>query len=152
MPTAFDPEAVLLKPLMVMLATGSGDGPRIAPMWFLWESGALWMPSDIGSSSVGRLARDQRVAAEIVDFDCDAGILLHLGLRGRAEVLAMDADLFERLLVKYLGADRAGWNPWFIDHVARIDDPSGRLIRLKPDSMFTNNVSFFQTGPELAWP
>ena len=38
------------------------------------------------------------------------------------------------------------------DLAARIDDPEGRLIRMAPDSFFTNNVSYFRTGPDLAWP
>ncbi len=84
-------------------------------------------------------------------FDNPGGVLLHLGLRGQAEVLAMDASLFRRLLCKYLGPDSAAWNPWFIENIAAIDDPGGRLIRLVPDSVFTNNVSYFRTGPDLAW-
>jgi hypothetical protein len=26
------------------------------------------------------------------------------------------------------------------------------MIRLAPISIFTNNVSFFRTGPDFAWP
>lgn len=152
MATEFDPDRVLSRPLMVMLATRCSDGPRMAPMWFIWEDGALWMPSSDTSSSARRLADDPSAAAEIVDFDAERGILLHLGLRGEASVVPMDADRFRRLLARYLGPDPAGWNPWFIDTVACIDDPAGRMIRLKPDTIFTNNVSFFRTGPELAWP
>jgi len=152
MKTEFDPEIVFAKPLMVMLATSSTDGPRVAPMWYLWEDAALWMPSSTGSSTIARLAQDDRVAAEIVDFDNAGGRLLHLGLRGRCEVLAMEPARFRRLLAKYLGPDPATWNPWFIDNIACIDDPNGRLIRLAPDSVFTNNVSFFRTGPEVLAP
>lgn len=147
----FDPAPVLALPLMANLATLSPDGPRNAPVWFLWEDGALWMPSATSSSSTARLAADPRAAVEIVKFDAAEGILLHLGLRGRAEVVPMDVPLFRRLLAKYLGADEAGWNPWFIANVARFDDPDGRFVRLVPDSIFTNNVSFFRTGPALAW-
>lgn len=152
MPVPFDPETLLSRPLMVVLATTCAEGPRNAPMWYLWEDGALWMPSDTGTSTVRRIADDPRVAAEIVEFDREDGVLLHLGLRGRAEVLAMEPDRFRRLLARYLGPDEATWNPWFIDKIARIDDPDGRWIRLSPDSIFTNNVSFFRTGPELAFP
>jgi hypothetical protein len=52
---------------------------------------------------------------------------------------------------KYL-ENPENWNAWFTNTVAKIDDPAGRLIRLKPDTTFTNNVSYFKTGPELAWP
>jgi hypothetical protein len=148
----FDPEALLAMPLMANLATLSPDGPRNAPVWFLWEMNALWMLGSAEGRSVQRLEADPRCAVEIVHFDNAGGVLLHLGLRGVARVLPMDGALFRRLLCKYLGPDEAAWNPWFIAHVAAIDDPSGRLIRLEPDSLFTNNVSYFRTGPELAWP
>lgn len=148
----FDPDALLGAPLMANLATLSRDGPRNAPVWYLWEDGALWMPGHVGTSSVRRLLRDPRCAVEIVRFDNDAGVLLHLGLRGRAQVDAMDTGRFRRLLSKYLGPDPGAWNAWFIEHVARIDDPDGRMIRLQPETTFTNNVSHFRTGPDFAWP
>lgn len=152
MANPFDPEVILARPLMVMIATRCDAGPRIAPMWFLWEGDALWMPSDLGASSVARLAQDGAVAAEIVEFDHVSGRLLHLGMRGVAQLQPMEAARFRRLLAKYLGPDEASWNPWFIDQVARIDDPSGRFIRLEPDSIFTNNASFFRSGPALLAP
>ncbi|WP_375256955.1 pyridoxamine 5'-phosphate oxidase family protein [Citreimonas sp.] len=153
MARAFDPEPVLAMPLMAMLATVSDEGaPCNAPVWFLWEDGALWMPSSTGASSARRLEHEPRAAVEIVQFDNAGGVLLHVGMRGEAACVAMQPDRFRRLLSKYLGPDEAAWNPWFVDTVARIDDPDGRLIRLVPDSVFTNNVSFFRTGPALAWP
>jgi hypothetical protein len=148
----FDPDLLLALPLMANLATVSDDGPRNAPVWFLWEDGALWMPANEGSSSVRRLVRDTRCAVEIVHHDNARGVLAHLGLRGRATVEPMDPARFRRLLGKYLGPDEAGWNPWFIETIARIDDPDGRLVRLEPDTVFTNNVSYFRTGPDPAWP
>ena len=66
-----------------------------------------------------------------------------------ATVEPMDTDLFRRLLTRYLGAQDT-WNPWFIENVAKIDAPEGRLIRLVPDSTFSNDVSYFRTGPDLA--
>ena len=147
----FDPDELLTKPLMANLATLSSGGPRNSPVWYIWEDGALWMLGSAGSGAVRRIAKDPRVAVEIVDFERKAGKLLHLGLRGSAEVAPMDAGRFRRLLTLYLG-DEAGWNPWFIENVAAIEDPDGRLIRLTPESTYTNNVSYFRTGPDLAWP
>ncbi|MCC5987721.1 MAG: pyridoxamine 5'-phosphate oxidase family protein [Pararhodobacter sp.] len=152
MPTPFDPEAVLRLPLMANLATMSPEGPRNSPVWFHWEDGALWMPGNATGSPVRRLGQDSRCAVEIVHYDNCAGVLAHLGLRGRAAIHPMCPELFRRLLARYLGPDSDEWNPWFIDQIARIDDPDGRLIELVPESVFTNNVSYFRTGPELAWP
>lgn len=152
MPRPFDPVDLLTLPLIANLATVAADGaPCNAPMWYIWEDEALWLLGDKTASSVKRLQNDARCAVEIVKFDTAAGILLHLGLRGRATIEPMSPPRFRRLLVKYLG-DEADWNPWFIDNVARIDDPEGRLIKLIPESTFTNNVSYFRTGPDLAWP
>ena len=148
----FDPELLLSLPLMANLATMSEEGPRNAPVWFLWEDEALWIPGGARGSSVGRLQREPRCALEIVHHDNAAGVLAHLGYRGRASVEPMSPPRFRRLLAKYLGPDEAAWNLWFVGSVARIDDPDGGLIRMVPDSTFTNNVSFFRTGPELAWP
>jgi len=148
----FAPETILAMPLMANLATLDADGPRNAPVWFLWEDGALWMLGHKGASTVKRLGADPRCAVEIVHYSNAEGILLHLGFRGIATVEAMRPEPFRRLLAKYLGPDEATWNPWFIVNVATIDDPDGRLIRLEPQSTFTNNVSYFRTGPALAWP
>lgn len=152
MPRPFDPDLILHLPLMANLASLAPEGPRNAPVWFLWEEGALWMPGGADGSTIRRLAADPRAAVEIVHYDNQAGTLAHLGFRGRASVGPMEPDRFRRLLSKYLGADETGWNPWFIDTIATIDDPDGRLIRLVPETTFTNNVSFFRTGPALAWP
>lgn len=137
---------------MAVLSTLSPEGPRNAPVWFIWEEGALWMLGSVSSRSVLRLEADARCAVEIVRFDNSGGVLLHLGLRGRASVEAADPARFRRLLARYLGADEAAWNPWFVESIAEVDDPSNRWIRLVPDSTFTNNVSYFRTGPALAWP
>lgn len=152
MPRPFDPDLILQLPLMANLATMSPDGPRNAPVWFAWEDGALWMLGGEDGSSVRRIEADPRVAVEIVHYDNAGGVLAHLGFRGRAEIHPMDAPRFRRLLARYLDADPAKWNAWFIDTVACIDDPAGRMIRLEPKSTFTNNVSFYRTGPNLAWP
>ena len=148
----FDPNEVLTLPLMANLATVAEDGaPRNAPVWFIWEDGALWMTGSSDGSSVLRLEQDPRCAVEIVRFDNDAGILLHLGMRGSATIEPMSPDRFGRLLHKYLGPEKQ-WNRWFIDNVAQIEHPDGRMIRLAPASIFANNVSFFRSGPDMAWP
>lgn len=150
MATEFDPLLVLTRPLIASLATVTSKGePRNTPVWFAWEDGALWMLSDASSSSARRVASNPNVAVDIVDYDNDVGILRHLGLRGEATAEPMNPDLFRRLLRRYLGPEDTQ-NQWFIENVARIDDPTGRLIRLAPASIFTNDVSYFRTGPDLA--
>lgn len=152
MPNDFDPIEVLTLPLMANLATVTADGaPRNAPVWFAWEDESLWVLSDITSSSATRIQANPNVAVEIVHYDNERGLLRHVGLRGTATIEPMDTARFERLLRRYLGPEDTQ-NQWFIDQIARINDPSGRLIRLTPDSIFTNDVSYFRTGPKLAYP
>lgn len=148
----FDPNDILHLPLIANLATTCEDGPRNAPVWFIWEERMLWMLGDARGSSVKRLHKDPRCAVEVVHYQNETGVLLHLGFRGHASIEPCCPDRFGRLLEKYLGNDRTQWNDWFIQTIARIDDPQGRMIRLRPESTFTNNVSYFRTGPDLAWP
>jgi uncharacterized pyridoxamine 5'-phosphate oxidase family protein len=151
MATPFDHETMLALPLVAFLATVDADGaPRNAPVWFHWEDGALYMLTNQNAGSARRIGNDPRVAVEMVDYDNPVGMMRHLGLRGRASIEMMDIALFRRLLARYLGPDETAWNPWFIETVADFDDPSGRLIKLVPESIFTNDVSFFRTGPGLA--
>ncbi|MER8921168.1 pyridoxamine 5'-phosphate oxidase family protein [Mesorhizobium sp. M0802] len=110
---------------MANLATVTPDGaPRNAPMWFIWEDAAIWLLGSTGASAVKHLERDPRCAVEIVHFDNEAGILLHLGLRGSATIEPMAPNRFKRLLHKYLGPE-ATWNRWFIDNVADIGHRTG---------------------------
>ena len=46
----------LARRLFCVLAQRSGDGPRLSPLWFLWEDGAVWnvtgeTPTGVSGSS-----------------------------------------------------------------------------------------------------
>ena len=59
------------------VATSSKDGrPHVAPLWFVWDSGALWLSSVVRSQRWTDLMRDPRVAVVI-----DAGVE-YMELRG----------------------------------------------------------------------
>ena len=143
----FDFDVVLLKPLMAHLATGSPDGPRESPVWFLWEAGAIWLIGTSRDSFARRLRAEPRCAIGIVDFDAARGVLRHVGVRGTAEIGAMDNARRGRLLSRYLGPAPEAWNPWFIEHVVA---PLDLMIRVTPQSIVAKNASFFLTGPDLA--
>jgi general stress protein 26 len=148
----FHPSQLLERPLMANVASVAADGtPRNAPMWYIWEENAIWLLGSSSSSSIKRLKIKPNCAVEIIDFNREDGILLHLGLRGVATIMPMDRKSLSTSAQKYV-ENPENWNAWFTNTVAKIDDPAGRLIRLKPDTTFTNNVSYFKTGPELAWP
>lgn len=48
------------------VATIGGDGaPHVAPLWFVWDGGALWLYSIVKSQRSADLQRDPRVAIVI---------------------------------------------------------------------------------------
>jgi hypothetical protein len=143
----FAPEEVLCRPVMAHLASGSPEGARESPLWFLWEDRAVWLIATSRDSFPKRLRSDPRCAIGVVDFDAARGILRHVGIRGSAQVGAMDRARRDRLLSKYLGDDRSRWNPWFVQ---RIVEPLDVMVGITPASIVARDMSYFRTGPELA--
>jgi O-methyltransferase involved in polyketide biosynthesis len=137
----FPRETVLSRPLMAHLASASPDGPRESPVWFLWEDPVLWLVGRAQDSFVQRLSRDPRCAIGVVDFDVEAGRLLHVGIRGRAEVRPLDPAILERLLKRYLGDDRS---PWRKDFVTRVVDHLDVVVRVTPKSIVCRDQSYFK--------
>lgn len=135
-----DLDRFLARPLMAHLATGSPEGARESPVWFLWEDGAVWLIGNRRDSFPRRIERDGRCAVGIVDFDLPRGVLQHVGIRGAAEVVSLDPDRLYRLLSRYLGADKSRWNPQFRRTVIeRLD----LMVRLDPASIVVRDQSYF---------
>jgi hypothetical protein len=84
----FDLEEFMSRPLYAHLAHSSDQGPRESPVCFQWDSQAVWIIG--GTSFPTNLKRDPRCALGIVDWDPASGRSQHVGLRGRAEVVAFD--------------------------------------------------------------
>lgn len=143
----FAPDEVFAKALMAHLATASPEGPRDSPVWFLWEDGAIWLIGSSDDSFPARLRAEPRCAINVVEFDAGRGILRHVGIRGTAEILPLDRARLERLLMRYLGSDKAEWNAWFQETIVA---PLDLMIRIVPGSMIAKNMSYFRTGPHLA--
>lgn len=143
----FDPGEVLVKPLMAYLATGGPEGPRSSPVWFHWELSAIWLIGNDADSFPKRLRVGPRCAVSIVEFDVARGVLRHVGIRGDAEILALDHDRLQRLLARYLGADSADWNPWFR---ANVITPLNLVIKIAPASVVARSMSYFKTDPDFA--
>lgn len=141
----FDPSELLAKPLMAYLATGSPEGPRCSPVWFLWEDSAIWLIGGEEDSFPKRLRAEPRCAVSIVDFDVTSGILRHIGIRGHADVCCIDPARLHRLLARYLGQD--DWNNWF---KANVVDSLDLMIKITPESTIVRDMSYFKTGPDFA--
>jgi catechol 2,3-dioxygenase-like lactoylglutathione lyase family enzyme len=138
----FDIEDLLSRPLCANLATFGDAGPCETPVWFLWEEGAIWIIARSKSSFAKRLLKDERAAVGIVDFDLKRGFLQHLGMRGAARVLPMDAERRSRLVARYLGSEDA-WNSWFKGNVVEHQDV---LIKFVPNTVVARDQSYFHHG------
>lgn len=68
------------------LATVSGNGPHVSPLWFLWDGTALWTQSLTRSQRWANLARDPRVAV-VIDAGHDYFELRGVELTGSVEVV-----------------------------------------------------------------
>jgi hypothetical protein len=146
-----DPERLLQMPLMAHLATVCEQGPRHSPVWFLWEDAAVWIVSMMNESITSRVQADPRCSIGIVEFDNDAGILRHVGMRGRADVCPLDVARRDRLLAKYIGADQSRWPDEF--RKAAIDTIDC-LIRFIPDgshAIVSREQSYFSANSPYSY-
>jgi len=136
-----DFEDVLRLPLFAYLASTSRSGPRVSPVWFLWEDNLIWIVGNRRTDSFpGRIQNDGRSAIAVVEFDPAGGVVRHIGLRGSARVTAFDEARARRLLRKYLGADENGW-----DHerfVQPLRDRDNILVRFAPDTIVAREQSY----------
>jgi Pyridoxamine 5'-phosphate oxidase len=137
-------DEVLAKPLIAHLATGSPDGPRHSPVWFLWEDGAVWLIGNHRDSFPRRIEQDGRCAIGVVDFDLLGGKLVHVGMRGAAEVVALDPGRLYRLLSRYLGSDPREWNA---DFRRQVVDHLDLMVLFVPSSLVARDQSYFAAHP-----
>ena len=71
--------------------------------------------------------------------DIDTGEVVHVRVRGLAEIIPVDRSKALRKFARYLGPDQSVWDPRF---VPSLDLPSTRMCRLVPSSMEAADVSF----------
>lgn len=136
----FDINEVLKMPLMANLSTAGDQGACESPIWFLWEDEHLWLIATAESGFVKRLHRDPRASIGIVDFNVQAGILRHVGMRGTTTLLSYDGSRRTRLVERYLGPETS-WNPWFKANVVEKQDV---LIRFTPETVVARDQSYFR--------
>lgn len=80
------------------------------PVWFIWDDAAFCVLGDKSGSSVKRISENPECAVDIIYFDVAKGVLLHLGLHGRAVVEKSGPLRFRQLTGKYLGDGHLKWN------------------------------------------
>ncbi|CAN5619488.1 hypothetical protein BH24ACT22_BH24ACT22_19910 [soil metagenome] len=137
-----DLEEFLARPLFAHLATASEYGPRGSPVWFLWEEDALWIIAVLDENTFQeRIRQDPRCTVSIVDFDCETGLVQHIGSRGRATLEPWDFNKAKRLLARYLGDDETDWDRGrFLEN---LDDPDiHSFVKLEPETAVVRDQSY----------
>ena len=132
-------EEFLDRPLFCFLAQSSGSGPRVSPLWFLWEDGQVWLVAQEDARSYpDRVRQFPDSALAVVDFDPRSGRVEHVGMRGRATLEPYDPARADRLLSSYLGPDRSEWDERF----RGLDDQSYSLVRFDPETVVARDQSY----------
>ena len=68
------------------VATSGPSGPHVAPLWFLWHDGSIWLYSITSSRRFQDLRADARIAV-VVDDGHDFGELRGVEISGQARVV-----------------------------------------------------------------
>ena len=133
-------DEILARPLFAHLATASESGVRESPVWFLWESEALWIIGNCKTDTFpSRIERESRCAVGIVDFNLSIGLVQHVGFRGEAAVQPHDAVKEKRLLSRYLGNEQEQWDTRFVQVLG---DTDFVLIRFVPETAVVRDQSY----------
>jgi hypothetical protein len=132
-------DEILSRPLFAHLATGSSEGPRESPVWFLWEDESLWIIGNYKSDSFPkRIEQEPRSAIGVVDFNVSSGLVQHVGFRGRARLEPHDRARMTRLLGRYMG-EVENWDARFVEI---LDDTSYIFIRFEPETAVVRDQSY----------
>lgn len=127
------------RPLFCLLAQESDSGPRLSPLWFLWEDSAIWNIARLsGRSYPERVKQYPQTTVAILDFDPTTGRVEYVGMRGRATLESYDESRAERLLMKYLGEDKNEWPEIFVG----FDTDNYRLIQFEPETVVARDQSY----------
>jgi predicted pyridoxine 5'-phosphate oxidase superfamily flavin-nucleotide-binding protein len=137
-----DLETFFERPLFSFLGTATEAGhPRVSPLWFRWEDGAIWHIAEAHRSYPDRVQRRPETALAVVDFDPAAGRVEHVGMRGRTTVEPHDPERAIRLLKRYLGPEMDEWDD------SRFPDPHewGEgfvMLRFDPETVVARDQSY----------
>lgn len=134
-------ESFLARPLFCFLGTVTDGQPRVTPLWFHWEDGAVWIIANAEKSYPKRVEATPETTVAIVDFERASGRVEHVGMRGTATVEDHDPERAIRLLKPYLGPDPSEWDQ------SRFPDPHewGEemvMLRFEPETVVARDQSY----------
>jgi Pyridoxamine 5'-phosphate oxidase len=145
-PKSVDLDEFLSRPLFGFLATASESGPRVSPVWFVWEDDAIWIIGNQKTDTFpSRVKSEPRCAIAFVDFDASSGLVHHVGMRGSATVEAWDKERASRILRRYLGSNEEQWDGERF--VEPLDDAGNVLVRLTPETAVVRDQSYRAPRP-----
>lgn len=133
-----DVDRFLARPLTAHVASITPEGPRVRPVWFLWEGGSFWILSGVWSALRGQIEDDARVSIVVDVADLGSGEVIQVIAIGRADVQPYDAERARRKLIRYLGDDLREYGERF-DPKSMSDDTV--FIRISPTSMRAKDLS-----------
>lgn len=132
-------DTFLARPLFCFFAQRSGHGPRLSPLWFLWEEETIWNVARLSDRSYPeRVNEYPRSAVAVVDFDPATGRVEHVGMRGRATIEPYDSGRADRLFQKYLGGQKTDWPEMFV----HFDTDEYRFIKFEPETVVARDQSY----------
>lgn len=127
------------RPLFCFFAQSSDTGPRLSPLWFLWEEGAVWNVARLSDRTYPERVRQYpQSALAVVDFDPATGRVEHVGMRGEATLEPYDTARADRLFENYLGEQKSEWPDMFLD----FDTDEYRLIKFNPETVVARDQSY----------
>lgn len=126
----------LERPMIARVAT---NGPTLRPVWYLYDEPAFFWLTDTSNYLCKAVQRGEPLVLVVDVCDIDTGEVVHVRVRGLAEIIPVDRSKALRKFARYLGPDQSVWDPRF---VPSLDLPSTRMCRLVPSSMEAADVSF----------
>lgn len=136
-----DLDSFLARPLFCFLGTLAEGRPRVTPLWFLWEDGAVWIVANDEKSYPQRVRATPAATVAVVDYDRATGRVQHVGMRGTATVEPHDPERAIRLLKPYLGPDPREWDQDRFPDPHEWDDRMV-LLRFEPETVVARDQSY----------
>jgi nitroimidazol reductase NimA-like FMN-containing flavoprotein (pyridoxamine 5'-phosphate oxidase superfamily) len=135
----FDLDGFLQRPLVARLATLSPDGPRVRPIWYLFDESGFWWITGRWSRLAEVLRRDSRVEVVVDTCDLERGEVLQVRARGRAKLLPFDRQRAQTWGERYMGSDRTRWGRF---QRTVFEDPASQFALLQPDWLWARDLSW----------
>lgn len=135
----FDLTGFLERPLVARLATSSPDGPRVRPIWYLFDESGFWWITGRWSRLGEIVRRDPRVELVVDTCDLQRGEVLQVRARGRAELRPFDPERAQVWGERYMGPDRAQWGRFQLEV---FEDPSSQFVLLQPSWLWARDLSW----------